>query len=248
MTPVAVIAEDEAALAAELAQHLARLWPELRVAAVAPDGVAALAACERLKPDILFADIEMPGLNGVALARAVAGSCLVVFVTAYDAHAVAAFEHGAVDYLLKPYDDARLALALKRVRSRLAEPPPRLDAMLDELAAAVRPRAFLRWIRASRGNDIDFVLVDHVCFFRAQDKYTSVITANREAIIRTSIRELAAALDPDQFCQVSRGVLVNVAAIATVVRSLSGRMALRLRDHPERLVVSHQYRAQFKHM
>ena len=248
MTPVAVVAEDEAALAAELVQHLGRLWPELRIAAVAPDGVAALAACEQWKPDILFADIEMPGLNGIALARAVAGSCLVVFVTAYDAHAVSAFDHGAVDYLLKPYDEARLALALKRVRSRLAEPLPRLDALLDELTTAVRQRAYLRWIRASRGNDIDFVLVDHVCFFRAEDKYTSVVTLDREAIIRTPIRELAASLDPDQFWQIARGVLVNVAAIATVVRSLSGRMVLRLRGHPERLAVSHQYRHQFKHM
>lgn len=248
MSPVAVIAEDETALAAELTQHLARLWPELRIAAVAPDGVAALAACERLKPDILFADIEMPGLNGIALAREVAGKCLVVFVTAYDAYAVAAFDHGAVDYLLKPYEETRLALALKRIRGRLFEPPPRLDALLSELAATVRQRSYLRWVRASRGNDIDFVLIDHVCFFQAQDKYTSVMTANREAIIRMPIRELAASLDPDQFWQVSRGVLVNVAAIATVGRTISGRMTLRLRDHPERLAVSQQYRHQFRHM
>ena len=247
MTPVAVVAEDEAALAAELVQHLGRLWPELRIAAVAPDGVAALAACEQWKPDILFADIEMPGLNGIALARAVAGSCLVVFVTAYDAHAVSAFDHGAVDYLLKPYDEARLALALKRVQpasraaatSRCASGRTdycRTPACLPALDPGVtRQRHRLR-------------LVDHVCFFRAEDKYTSVVTLDREAIIRTPIRELAASLDPDQFWQIARGVLVNVAAIATVVRSLSGRMVLRLRGHPERLAVSHQYRYQFKHM
>lgn len=245
--PTAVIAEDEPILRADLQERLAMLWPELRIVGAAGNGVEALSLAERHKPQILFLDIEMPGLNGLEVAQQLTGRAHVVFITAYDAHAVQAFEQGAIDYVLKPYDNGRLSIALRRLRDRLASAPPPMDDLLRELALASRPKDYLRWIKASRGSEVDLIMVGEIAYFQAEAKYTTVYTAAREAIIRSSIKELASELDPNQFWQIHRSTIVNVEAIESVTRSLSG-IKVKLRARPERLPVSDAHRHLFKHM
>jgi DNA-binding LytR/AlgR family response regulator len=245
--PTALLAEDEPILRAELESRLASLWPELRLVGSAANGVEALTMIDRHRPQIAFLDIAMPGLTGLEVARQIAGRCHIVFITAYDAYAVAAFEQGAIDYVLKPYDNGRLALALRRVRERLEASPAPLDLVLQQLAEASRPRDYLRWIKASRGNDVDLIMVGDVSYFQAETKYTTVYTTDREALIRRPIKELAAELDPNSFWQIHRSTIVNVEAIETVTRGLSG-IRVKLRNRPERLPVSDVHRHLFKHM
>jgi DNA-binding LytR/AlgR family response regulator len=250
MTPrpvTTVLAEDEPILRADLQARLATLWPEMQIAGVAANGVEALALYDQLRPKVLFLDIEMPGLDGLQVAQQLSGQCHVVFITAYDSHAIAAFDHGAIDYVLKPYDNGRLALALRRVKERLALTPPPVDDLVQQLALAARPKAYLRWIKASRGNDVDLIMVGDVWFFQAEAKYTTVFTERREAIIRRSIKELAGELDPNCFWQIHRSTIVNVEAIESVSRSIAG-VSVKLRSRPTRLPVSEAYRHLFRHM
>jgi DNA-binding LytR/AlgR family response regulator len=243
-----VIAEDEPVLREQLQALLGALWPRLHVVAIASSGAEALAMYDLHRPDVMFLDIQMPGLTGLQVAQQVAGRCHVVFLTAYDSYAVAAFEHGAVDYVLKPYDSARLGAALRRVQDRLGSTPVPLADLLAELSTAARPKPYLTWIKASRGQNVDLIMVGDVCYFRSDTKYTSVFTADAEALIRASIKELIADLDPTRFWQIHRSTIVNVEAIASVTRNLAGATVLKLKARPERLAVSEAHRALFKHM
>lgn len=247
-TATAVIAEDEAVLREELAAHLTALWPELEVAARAHNGIEALQQIERHAPDVAFLDIEMPGLTGLEVARQCEGRCHIVFVTAYDAHAVAAFEQGAVDYVLKPYDTARLAATVRRVRQRLDTAPASISGALRELAAAAPARAHLRWINASQGRDVRLITVDEVCYFQADTKYTRVVTADGEALIRRSLKELQDELDPACFWPIHRSTIVNANAIAGVTRDFRGRVAVRLKARTEKLAVSEAHEHLFRQM
>ncbi|MDH4190556.1 MAG: response regulator, partial [Betaproteobacteria bacterium] len=168
--PRAIIAEDEPLLREELAELLGSLWPELQVVAQAGDGIAALHMLEADTPDILFLDIQMPGLTGLEVARQASGRCHVVFVTAYDQHAVAAFEHGAADFVLKPVSAARLAVTVARLKERIGHPAPSMDGLLRELA--VPTRSYLRWINASHGQTVRVITVEDVFYFQADNKYT----------------------------------------------------------------------------
>ncbi len=181
-SPRAVLAEDETLLRSELAQHLAELWPELRIVGEATTGIEALDLLDRLSPDVLFLDIEMPLMSGLAVAQRALGRCHIVFVTAYDEHAVAAFEAGAVDYVLKPLERNRLRLAVDRLKQRAGFPPPNLEALLRELTRSA-PRQYLRWINASVGQTVRLITVDEILYFRADTKYTRV-DRTYEALIR----------------------------------------------------------------
>ena len=248
MNPTALVAEDEGVLREELCSHLAALWPELRIVAQAAGGLEALQLMQRLQPDVLFLDIQMPGLTGIELARQAERHQHVVFVTAYDAHAIAAFERGAVDYVLKPYAVARLAESVRRLRERLAQSPPALDGVLRELASAAQPREYLRWIKASSGNELRVITVDEVCYFQAEAKVTLVMTAEGEALIRRSLKELLEQLDPARFWQVHRSTIVNASAIASVSRDFRGRVRLKLKQRQEALPVSEAHEHLFKQM
>jgi len=248
-TPRAIIAEDEAVLREELQSRIAAVWPDLEVVASVADGDAALAALDRHRPDILFLDIQMPGLSGIELARRASGRSHVVFVTAHDEFAVAAFEEGAVDYVMKPVTERRLAVAIERVKARLAAPPANLESLLETLTRQLpQPRAWLRWINASMGNDLRLITVDEVCYFRSDAKYTRVVTASQESLIRKPIRELVTELDPELFWQVHRSVVVNASEIAGVQRDFRGRIELRLKHRPEMLPVSQPYSTRFRQM
>ena len=245
----AVIAEDEAVLRDELRARVAALWPELEICAQVADGPAALAALELHRPQVLFLDIQMPGLSGLEVARRASGRCHVVFVTAHDEFAVAAFEQGAIDYVMKPFATERLALAIERMKSRLSSQPADLEGLLETFAQRIaRPRAYLQWINASLGNDLRFITVDEVCYFRSDAKYTRVVTAGQESLIRKSVRELAAELDPDRFRQIHRSIIVNLGEIAGVQRDFRGRIQVKLKRRPEALPVSDPYAPLFRQM
>lgn len=247
--PTALIAEDEAVLRAELRQHLSALWPDLRIVAEAANGFEALQALDRHAPRIAFLDIEMPGLTGVDVARQTQGRWHVVFITAYDAYAVAAFEQGVIDYVLKPYDEARLAVAVRRVQQRIDSAPAPLGDLLRELArAAPAARQHLRWINASVGQEVRLITVDEVCYFQADMKYTRVVTADGESLIRRSLKELAEELDPSCFWQIHRSTIVNANAIAGVSRDFRGRVRVRLKARREELAVSEAHEHVFRQM
>lgn len=250
--PTALVAEDEATLRQHLIEQLAGLWPELQVVGEAENGVQALRLLDALKPTVVFLDIEMPGATGLDVARQASGRAHVVFVTAYDQHAVAAFEHGAVDYVLKPLSAARLFTAVSRVKQRLASaaPPARLDAFLHGAASAsaAPARSPLRWINASVGQTLKLITVDEVLYFQADNKYTRVVTRDGEALIRKSLKELVEELDAQQFWQIHRGSLVNVTAVAGVSRDFRGRLLVKLKERSETLQVSDSYAHLFKQM
>lgn len=243
----AVIAEDEPVLRSDLQARLSRLWPELEIVGCASNGAEALSLFDAHRPNILFLDIEMPGLNGLQVAQQLSGQVQIVFITAHGSYAIEAFEAGAVDYVLKPYDDARLSLTLRRVRDRLSSAPPAIDELIRRLAATQRPPEYLKWIKASRGNEIELIMVQNVVCFQAESKYTTVFTDGGEAIIRRSIKDLAASLDPNLFWQIHRATIVNIEAIEAVTKGVSG-VSVKVRSRPTRFKVSEAYRHHFRHM
>ena len=246
--PTALIAEDEAVLRDELRSHLAVLWPELRIVGEACDGFEALQLLDRWAPDLVFLDIQMPGLTGLEVARQASGRCHVVFVTAYDVHAVAAFEEGAVDYVLKPYSVERLGLAVGRLRERIGSSAVPLDNLLRELARVAPERKYLRWINATHGQDVTLITVDEVLYFQADTKYTLVVTAAGESLIRRPLKELQDELDPAQFWPIHRSTIVNANAVAGVTRDLRGRIFVKLKSRTDRLPVSEAHAHLFRQM
>lgn len=244
----ALIADDEPALAQALAAQLRTLWPALQILALARDGVEAAELIAAHQPDVAFLDIQMPGLTGLEVAQGIEGPTRVVFVTAYDDHALEAFEHAALDYVLKPVKAERLQRTVQRLQQAAApgDDERLLDALQRLLPAAAAPAERLRWVRASSGELMHQVPVDEVLFFRADDKYTCVQTANAEHLIRTPIQELAAQLDPTRFVQVHRSTIVNLDHVAGTRRDESSRLFVRLRGHAQELPVSRAYVHRFK--
>jgi DNA-binding LytR/AlgR family response regulator len=247
--PTAIIAEDEPVLRAQLRELLGTVWPELNVLAAAEDGFQAIKALQRHTPDVLFLDIQMPGLTGLEIARQASNRHHVVFVTAYSQYAVAAFEEGAVDYVMKPLSAERLAAACARVKSRLNAAPANLENLLGVLARMSAPKhSHLRWINASMGTDVKLITVDEVCYFQSDTKYTRVVTTGGESLIRKSLKELLEELDPNLFWQIHRSTIVNVNAISTVSRDLAGRLIVKLKARKEALQVSQPYSHLFRQM
>ena len=247
--PTALIAEDEPVLRAELKAALASLWPELVICAEAGDGTTALDALQIRRPDLLFLDIQMPGLNGLEVVSHTKGNCHVVFVTAFDQYAVAAFEQGAVDYIVKPLSMNRLATAVARLKQRLQGAPANLDGVLKYLAGCTRnDKEYLRWITALQGGRLRFITVDEVLYFQADNKYTRVIVREAESLIRRPIRELATEVDPSVFWQIHRSTLVNVNSIAGIARDFRGHLQLQLKHRNEMLQVSESFAHLFKQM
>jgi DNA-binding LytR/AlgR family response regulator len=245
--PVAVIAEDEPLLRAEVRRSLGELWPELAIAAEAADGLQAVEALERHAPDVLFLDIHMPGLDGLEVARRAGGRAHVVFITAFEEHAVAAFEHGAVDYLLKPFSRERMERAVARLRKHLSEPPATLENLVKFLKdVAAGDRGYLQWLTVPHGTELRVVAVPEICFLRSEGKYTSVATRDSTFLLSTPLKDLREKLDPRMFWQIHRGIVVNVSAIDTIFRSFRGALELKIKDRNELLPVSASHAHQFR--
>ncbi|HTY93614.1 MAG TPA: LytTR family DNA-binding domain-containing protein [Steroidobacteraceae bacterium] len=238
--PRALVAEDELPQRRRLCELLGELWPELEVIAECGDGLAALEALTAQRPDVAFLDIRMPGLTGLEVARA-AGATQVVFTTAYEAHALDAFDHAAVDYLLKPIRRDRLGQSIVRLKQRLAEPAPSLSRTFGISAG-------IRWITGSAGHVTRVLGIDEVLFFAAQDKYVRVVTADDEVQIRTPLRELLAALDPEAFWQIHRSVIVRAGAIHRIESGADGRLRLTVKGRTEELPVSQAFQFRFRPM
>jgi DNA-binding LytR/AlgR family response regulator len=266
-TATALIAEDEPLLAEALRQDLLRLWPGLQVVAMAANGEQAVQQALQHRPRLAFLDIRMPGLSGLEAAQALAEEWpddddsppfpLLVFVTAYDQYALDAFERQAVDYLLKPVQPERLALAVRRLQQRLAErdaapAPQALQAAVAQLRgllappASTTPQPWLEVLQVASGHTIHFVPVDEVLYVEAADKYLRVVTAGQEHVMRLALRELLPQLDPQRFWQVHRGTVVQVRCIERAQRDEAGKLSLSLRGRPERLAVSRLHAHRFK--
>ena len=249
LAPTAILAEDEILLADELAELLHALWPQLKIVARATDGVTALNAIDEHAPDLAFLDIHMPLLTGIEVARRIAGRCHVAFITSYDQHALDAFEAGAIDYVLKPPTAARLLTTVERLKARLLQPPVDVGPALKAVARGANgPKHHLQWINASRGAAVRLITVEEILYFRSDQKFTLVVTADSEALIKKTIRELGEELDPTMFWQVHRSTVVNVYAIDSVIRDERGNLTLRLKNRTETLAVSEAYTHLFKQM
>lgn len=236
----------------QIVAQLKEAWPELVITGEAANGREAVALVQSQQPDIVFLDIRMPEMDGIAAARALAGRVHVVFVTAYDEYAISAFDQGAVDYLLKPADPERVALTCERLRARIAKAPDPMDHLLaqlsERLGPAVASREYLRWVQASVGSNLRMIPTSDVLFFHAEDKYTRVQTARFEALIRKPIKELIEELDPEEFWQIHRATVVRVDAIEQVSRNIRGNQVLHLRGTDEKLEVSRSFNHLFKQM
>ena len=256
LEPTALIADDEPLLRERLAALLARTWPVLRIAAEARNGREAVELFETRAPQIVFLDVHMPGLSGIDAARSMVGRAQIVFVTAYEQYAVQAFEQGAIDYLVKPFDEARLAQTVARLQERLTPPSPAdavpMQALLERLSVELRghnpaPR-HLQWIKASVGSTVRLIPVEQVHFMRSDEKYTLVVWDGGEAVIRKTIRELADELDPERYAQIHRSVIVNLTRVTHVTRGLNETADAHLEGRSETLPVSRSFLHLFRQM
>ena len=255
MVHKAVIADDEKELRTYLKRMLAELWPELEICGEAANGKETLKLIDDSAPHIAFLDIKMPGLSGLDVARKIAGTCRIVFITAFDQYAVEAFEREAVDYLVKPVTKERLLQTINRLKKQLQsspEPPADFAEMITKVLVNLKGNGhegrYLQWIKTQHKENIRLISVEEIEYFQAGDKYTLVITAEGESLIKKSIKELSQELDPQKFWQIHRGIIVNVSRIETVGRSLTGRGILKLKNRPNSLTVSRQYLHLFKQM
>ena len=256
MSPRALIAEDEPLLAVSLQAALAEAWPELQIVAVAANGPAAIEAAEREQPDVVFLDIRMPGATGLEVAEELVERLddkvpAIVFVTAYDEYALKAFDAAAIDYVLKPIDAPRIARAVERLKRRLAERGSELERLLGQLRAVATPTANvpkLRALRAGAGATVRMIPLDEVIYLQSADKYTTVVTHDGEALLRTPLRELLPQLPEETFRQVHRGTIVNLDAVSHATRDEQGRVTLHLKGRKETLAVSRLFAELFKPM
>ena len=253
--PTCVVAEDETLLRHALVAELTRAWPEALIVAECDDGATALEAIAEHRPDVAFLDIRMPGLTGMEVAAAAADASPdthIVFVTAYNQYAIEAFEQGAVDYLLKPVEPARLDATVARLQARQTQPDSTaLKALFERLSGLPTPAGVpepLTWLTANAGRETRLILVEDVVYFRADHKYTTVVTAEGESLLRTPLRELLPRLDANVFKQIHRSTIVNLRAIAGIVRDENGRGIVRLRGRDETLQISQPFMPLFKSM
>ena len=252
--PTAILADDERLMRDQLRMRLGQVWPELEIIGEAKNGDEAIELVDQLQPDFTFLDIRMPGKTGMEAASEIGNKSHIVFVTAYDAYAVEAFERGAIDYVLKPPEQERLQITVDRLKTRLDKPGADMNAsmtaMLSQLAEkiAAPKKQYLQWIQASIGQDLRMIPVEEILFFRSDEKYTCVQTERYEALIRKPVRDLAEELDPDLFWQIHRATLVNVNAIEGVTRDIRGRHLVMIKGRPDRLEVSRSFLHLFKQM
>lgn len=248
----AIIADDEENLRVGIAGMLEKLWPELKIVGQAENGPDALSLFEKQTPDMAFLDIRMPGMSGVAVAKRISPRCKVVFITAYDQYAVQAFESEAVDYILKPATMERLQTTVSRLKKQLeaGSGPDHGRRDIEKIIQVLENRQapdYLRLVKVKTGNDLRFVPVSEVIYFKAEDKYTVVQTPGHEFLIKTPIKELEERLDPKTFWRVHRGAIVNVDRIKVIKRSFTNQMMIGFDSTDGTIPVSRSYEHLFRH-
>src|SRR5450830_878142 len=244
--PTAILADDERLMRDQLRSRLEQVWPELTILDEAKNGDEAIQLVEKHHPDFVFLDIRMPVKTGLEAAKEIVNKAHIIFITAYDQYAIEAFDHGAVDYVLKPAD-------VERLKSRLNSQtqPNDMSLLLNQLAkqmGIVNKPSYLQWIQASIGQELRMIPVEEILFFQSDEKYTRVQTATYEALIRKPVRDLSEELDPALFWQIHRSTLVNAKAISGVVRDLRGRHLVQVKGLNEKLEVSRSFVHLFKQM
>lgn len=274
----AIIADADESAIRSLESLLSEVWPDLVICGRAQNGRQVLEVIERHQPHLAFLDVRLPGICGMQVARKVAGVCLVIFITSYDHYAVNAFDSGAVDYLVRPVERSRLEKAINRAQRILAASlsPPwyfgrrageinsfpveltgshhpagyDFPQLLEQLRSSFppKPHDYLRWLRVQHRDGVLLIPVDEVCYFKAGDKYTAVVTKKGESLIKKPIKDLATELDPNHYWRIDRGTIVNVSQIDKVSRSATGRGTVKLKERPELLHVSRSYLHLFKQM
>ena len=244
----ALIAEDEPLMRERLKDKLHDVWPELTVVAEAEDGDEAIAMFDEHRPQIAFLDIRLPGRSGLEIAAEIGGRCHVVFITAYDQYAVKAFDAGAADYLLKPVETDRLVAMKERMERKLATPPIDLSELVAQLRSSVKGEGRMKWVKAAVGKQVKLIPVDEVLYFQSDTKYTRVVLASGEALIRTPLKDMLSGLDPEKFWQVHRGTIVNLDAVSGVLREDAERQFIMLKNRQEKLPISRQFTHLFKQM
>ena len=255
----AIIAEDEPLLAQQLKGLLAKAWPALEIAGIAANGLEAVELIARERPQVAFLDIRMPGLSGLEAAAEIAdhlgsddAAPALVFVTAHDEFALRAFELAAVDYLLKPVTEERLARCIERLKARI-ERPSGVESLVSQLQQVLKSESIqnsspLRILRAGTGDTVKMIPLEDVCYFQAADKYTSVVTKDGESLIRTPLKELLPQLPADRFAQIHRGTIVALSEVAAAIRDEAGKISLKLKNRKETLQVSRLYADLFRQM
>ena len=243
----ALIADDEPLLRDELQRLLELTWPELDIIGVAGTGREALALADECHPDVVFLDIRMPGMSGLEVAGQLAAQTRIVFVTAYDQYAIEAFEAAAVDYLLKPLTQERIALTVARLKAPQQVPAEALQTLIDSISQNQTPK-YLRWFRVGHSDTTLLIDVDDALFLQADHKYTTVVTRTKEHLLRAPIKALEAQLDPEQFWRVHRSTIVNINAVEQASRDLRGRYVLTIRGYKKKVRTSRAYGYLFKHM
>ena len=250
----AIIADDEELSRAHLKKHLLKMWPELVIFGEAENGLEAIDLIQSRQPDVAFLDIRMPGMSGMDVAKRIPPQCSIVFITAYDQYAVDAFENEAVDYMLKPVLEERLGKTISRIKDKifrkdyLSNMPEIFERLEIILSQRQHNSGFLKWIRAQIDQSVRLIPVEKVYFFQADNKYTRVVTKNREALIRKSISELANELDPDMFLKIHRKTIVNVTVIEKIDTSPTGRGLVKLNSRSEIHTVSRSHTHLFRQM
>jgi DNA-binding LytR/AlgR family response regulator len=243
----AIIAEDEPLLRTEIREALRSLWPDLVIAAEAADGLEAIQAADRFAPEIVFLDIQMPGVSGLDVAAHVSGRAHVVFISAFDQHALAAFERGAIDYILKPISAARMKLTVERLQARLRDAPVDLQSLVALLrGAGTGEPQYLKWLSVPHGSELRIVTAAEVCYLRADNKYTTVATRNATFLLNSTLKQMKERLDPAMFWQIHRSIIVNVSSIDTLYRSFRGTLEVKLKERSEILPVSAAHAHHFK--
>lgn len=245
----ALIAEDEPLMRERLKDKLEEVWPEVDVVAEAEDGEEAIALFHQHRPQVAFLDIRMPGRSGLEVAAEIGEHCHVVFITAYDQYALKAFEAGAADYILKPVETDRLLAVRERMERKLASPPIEMSELLAQLRSSVKGDAGrMKWVKAAVGKQVKLIPVEEVLYFQSDTKYTRVVLASGEALIRTPLKDLLGELDPEKFWQVHRGTIVNLDAVSGVLREDAERQFILLKNRQEKLPISRQFTHLFKQM
>jgi DNA-binding LytR/AlgR family response regulator len=251
MNVTAIIAEDESLLANDLQQRLLAAWPGLDIVAIAKNGPEALAMIDAQQPDVVFLDIQMPGMTGLEVAQRLTHRPHIVFVTAYSEHALEAFEREAVDYLLKPAQDERLQQTIERLKARLTtkQPAANIESLLSGLLNRLpNQERYLKWIRAGVGSTIHNIAVEDILYFEAEDKYSKVVTRQLESLVRIAISELEAQLDPEVFQRVHRGTIVNLRGIKSIRKNELGTLELVIDGRKEVIAVSRAHAGAFRQM
>ncbi len=237
-----VIADDEPRIADGLARRLRNLWPEIGSITIVHDGAKALAAIEQVKPDIAFLDIRMPKMSGIEVAMHAQKKCHFVFVTAYDQHAIKAFDMGAIDYVVKPVNDARLGVTVERLQERILVPPSPQEDLINTLAVA---QSFVKFIKASGGTNMYLIPVGEVFLFRKEGRYTQLVTEAHSPLVKYTLKELETMLDPGIFWRVRSAAIININYIEKIIAQGRDGIQVFLKGLDEPIHVSRNYAHKF---